>query len=118
MLQARQAAERLHHCTAVHVETVPVRYKEGTSTIREADIEVFALEGFTGADCCYVWGFENQRERGKLEFVSVTAVRNVSTPSAAVLAVLEWKKQRVREALPFMARHLGSNWEPISPVTV
>jgi hypothetical protein len=91
--QAQQAVQRLHKCTAVHVETVRVRHTTGREVICDADVEVFALDGSHEADCCYVWAFENEQQPGKLEVVSVPATSGMTTPSAAVLAVVDWEKR-------------------------
>ena len=116
LLQARHAVERLHQCTAVHVETVPVRHSRGDQTIFEGDVEVFTLEGFKGADCCYVWGFRHKDEPGKFEFISVPAGKNLLTPTAAVLAVLEWEKKhgtmRERLVVPTPRKEIQGAGEP------
>ena len=102
LAQAKQAVERLHKCIACHVETVHVCTRAG-ETVWTGNVEVFALEGFVGADCCYVWGFELVENSGKFDFVSVPATGSAVTPTAAVQAVLDWdeKHGRQRTPLPF-----------------
>lgn len=87
---AKAAVQRLHNCTAVHVETVPVSQSHNGDTIWDGNVEVFALEGCVEADCCYVWGRPGDR-RNTQDFISVPASREAKTPTAAILAVLEWE---------------------------
>jgi hypothetical protein len=115
-VEAKQAVERLHHCTAVHVETVRVRHADATTVIWDGDVEVFALEGFRGADCCYVWGFDNEREGGKLEFISVPAARNTTTPLAAVVAVVDWEKNHSRRPIPVPSGRIRGMVEAVAGV--
>ena len=89
--QAKHAVERLLRCNAVHVETTRVCQIVG-NIIWDADIEVFALDGYSGAQCCYVWGLESEDD-GKFEFVVVPSDWKCPTPTAAVHAVLDWENR-------------------------
>ena len=62
-------------------------------------MEVFALEGSSEADCCFVWSYNNDTANGKLEFVSVPAIPPILTPYEAVLAVLEWEAKMAAKRL-------------------
>lgn len=91
LLQAKEAVRRLHRCEAFHVETVHVRESRGGKVVWDSPVEVFALDGCRESDCCFVWSYVNQQAEGKLEFISVPAVDPITTPTKAVLSVLEWE---------------------------
>ena len=96
--EARAAVERLHRCKAIYVETVPVSHHKTGNKLGDLNVEIFALEGCSEADCCFVWSHLNG-EKDKLEFTSVPAVYPIVTPSKAVLAVLEWEAKMAKKRL-------------------
>ena len=93
--QARQALRGLHRCEVQHIETVHVCEDRVGSW--DGDVEVFQLQGFPLADRSYAWGYRNDKRNGELDFISVPETSMITTPSAAVLAVLTWEK-RVRQS--------------------
>ena len=94
--QAQQAIEGLHLCDARHIATVRVCEHNAGRKIWDGDVEVFQLQGFASADRSYVWGYSNEQRNGALDFISVPATPPITTPAAAVLAVLAWE-EKVRQ---------------------
>jgi hypothetical protein len=91
--QAKHAVERLHLCAANHVETVRVcEYSVGRK-IWDADVEIFDLQGYAVAERSYVWGYQNEKRNGDLDFISVPATPSITNASAAVAAVLAWEEK-------------------------
>jgi hypothetical protein len=78
------AVEQLHHCSAVHVSTVPVHERFKGQTVWQGDVEVFEITGNSQAKRCYAWshseGTHGQGER----FVAVLEIPPAISPEAAV----------------------------------
>jgi hypothetical protein len=88
LAEAKTAVERSHHCTATHLETVPVKEVFQGKTAWEGDVEIFALTGHPKAKRAYAWGYPNEERGGKLDFVTVLEIPPVTSPQTAVKAAI------------------------------
>ena len=68
--------------TAEHIESVAVNEVFKGQTIWIGIVEVFKLKDCPKTDKCYGWGFE--KEKGKMEFITVLGISTITTPQKAV----------------------------------
>lgn len=88
LAEAKNAVEKSHGCTAIHVKTVPVREVFQGKVAWEGDVEVFAIDGHAKAKRCYAWGYANEKREGKFDFVTVLEIQPVVSPQTAVKAAI------------------------------
>lgn len=77
------AVQVMHHCTAAHVQSVPVRETFQGQTVWEGVVEVFDLSGHAKAQRCYAWMLPGGKEP---QFVTVLGLPPVDSPLNAVRA--------------------------------
>jgi hypothetical protein len=73
----------MHHCTAAHVASVPVRDTFRGQVAWEGVVEVFDLTGYPGAKRIYAWSYPDGKET---RFTTVLEVPPVDSAVAAVRA--------------------------------
>jgi hypothetical protein len=71
------AVARLHQCSTLHLQTVPVTLNEGGS-FWQGDVEVFALLSGSEARKCFAW------TNSSTEAVVVLATSEIASPMDAV----------------------------------
>lgn len=81
----KDLVERLHHCTASHVEEVAVIEKYGPKTVWEGIVHVFKLTGHLQGDKCYAWASDDP-ETGKRKYYAVLHIPPIDSPEKAVRA--------------------------------
>jgi hypothetical protein len=78
------AVQRLHNCTAIWRETVPVHETFRGQTVWRGEVEVFDLTGHPQARRCYAWSHrEGPRDHGE-RFVAVLEIPPVKSARTAV----------------------------------
>jgi hypothetical protein len=80
----QEVIQVLHHCQAIHSETVPVEVKLLQKTMWQGSVEVFQLQCHPTAHHCFAW----LQDEGKFKrYVALLESRAVASPELAVRAV-------------------------------
>lgn len=80
----RESVETIHQCTAVHVQSVPVREVFREVTVWEGVVEVFDITGHPKAKRCYAWRVGGAKDQ--YDFTAVLELPPVKDPITAVRA--------------------------------
>ena len=78
------AVEQLHHCSAVHLSTVPVHERFKGQTVWQGDVEVFDITGNPKAKRCYAWSHIHGKDDEQERFVAVLEMPPVDSARRAV----------------------------------
>jgi hypothetical protein len=81
----RDAVQVMHHCSATHLKSVPMREMFGDKVVWEGVVEVFKITGKKLISRCYAWSFDDGTET---RFVTVLKTPPVMSPSDAVRAFI------------------------------
>jgi hypothetical protein len=81
----KEAIEKLHSVTAVHVESVPVKEEHRGQTVWEGIVEVFRIHGHPKTEKAYAWMHDNGE---KTYPVTVLHIHPALSPGAAVKAFI------------------------------
>lgn len=81
----KQAVERLHNCTATHIEDVAIIEKFGEQTVWSGSVSVFKIEGNEKTDTCYAWSSPIEGNT-KRKYYAVLKVPPIDSPGKAVRA--------------------------------
>jgi hypothetical protein len=82
-----RTVERMHHCKARLVQSVPVRETHGGSTVWEGVVHVFAVEGHPTAPRAYAWSSPIEGS-DKRRFFAVLHLPPITSPVEAVRAAI------------------------------
>jgi hypothetical protein len=88
LAEAKNAVEKSHGVTPIHLKTVPVREMFQGKIAWDGEVEVFAIDGHEKAKRCYAWGYANEKRGGKYDFVTVLEIPPVVSPQTAVKAAI------------------------------
>ena len=91
----RLAVEKLHHCKAAHVSTVPIKEMFNGETIWEGDVEVFNVSGHPRAFQCYAWAYQD--DEGRTQYTAVLRIPPVQSPEDAVKAAIRAQVKNERK---------------------
>lgn len=83
----QQAVERMHHCTARLLQSVPVSEEFEGKTVWEGVVHVFDLEGHPTATRAYAWSSSIEGS-DKRRFFTVLHQPPVTSPLDAVRAAI------------------------------
>jgi len=83
--ELKQAVERLHECTASHIEDVAVVEKFGEKTVWSGVVAVFRLKGHPQATKCYAWSSPIEGST-KRRYYAVLHIPPIDSPEKAVRA--------------------------------
>lgn len=94
--ELKTAAERLHNCKSIWIESVPVKETFQEQTVWEGVVQVFELIDHPTVKKCYAWSYI-MNESGKRKFVAVLHEGPVDSPQKAVRAyvVNEYKNKQL-----------------------
>lgn len=81
----KQVVERLHSCTATHMEEIAVVEKFGSETVWSGVVQVFKIEGNPKSDTCYAWSSSIEGST-KRRYYAVLKVPPIDSPEKAVRA--------------------------------
>ena len=85
----RDAVQVIHHCSATHVQSVPVVEMFGPKVAWEGVVEVFDITGHEKAKRCYGWSYP---DKGETQFVTVLEIPPVESAQTAVRAAVASQK--------------------------
>jgi len=85
--ELRKVVERLHHCSARLVQSVPVREKFARKTVWEGVVHVFALTDHPTATQAYAWSSPIEGS-DKRRFFTVLHQGPIKSPTDAVRAAI------------------------------
>jgi hypothetical protein len=96
LAQLAVAIKQLHHCEAVHRETIPVHDIFQGQTIWQGDVEVFDLTGHPNASRAFGWSRRDEVNDQTERFVTVLELAPITSPLTAVRAAImdDAKKRR------------------------
>lgn len=81
----KEAVEKLHGVTAIHVESVPVKEEHKGQTVWDGIVEVFHIHGHPKTEKAYAW----MHDSGEKTYpVTVLHIHPALTPAAAVKAFI------------------------------
>lgn len=86
MDEIKEIIEKLHHCEAIYLETVPVREIFKNQTVWEGKVEVFTLTDHPKTNKCYAWQYVD--DNGDQQFVTVLEIPPINSPLKAVQAAI------------------------------
>ncbi len=85
--ELQRAIEGMHHCKARLAQSVPVRERQGNTTVWEGIVHVFDLTGHPKATRAYAWSSPIEGS-DKRRFFAVLHVPPVTSPVEAVRAAI------------------------------
>ena len=85
--QLREAVERLHHCTARLIQSVPVREKFVGETVWEGVVHIFEITGHPEATQAYAWSSPIEGSN-KRRFFAMLQQPPIISPLDAVRAAI------------------------------
>lgn len=86
MDEIKEIIEKLHHCKATYLETIPVKETFKNQTVWEGKVEVFTLIDHPKTNKCYAWQYTD--DNGDQQFVTVLEILPVNSPLKAVQAAI------------------------------
>ena len=72
------------NCTAVHIQTQPVRLYINTQLAWKGKVEVFQLKDHSQAKLAYAWGVKNDQK--KMHYIVILGIPPLDSPLMAVKA--------------------------------
>lgn len=90
--QLKQAVESQHGCTAMLVQSVPVKETFGGKTVWEGIVHVFRIHGHPQASQAYAWSSPIEGSE-KRRFFAVLHVPPITSPVDAVRAAIIAEKK-------------------------
>lgn len=86
--RVQEAVEKLHHCKAVHCQSVAVHELFKGQTVWKGIVEVFDIAGHPKAKRCCAWSHrDGPGDKGE-RFVAVLEIPPVESPQTAVKAAV------------------------------
>ena len=85
--QLKQAVESQHGCTAMHIQSLPVKETFDGKTVWEGIVHIFKVHGHPQAHKAYAWSFPIEGS-DKRRFFAVLHVPPVTSPVEAVRAAI------------------------------
>jgi hypothetical protein len=85
--ELKNAVERMHHCSARLIQSIPIREWFEHETVREGAVHIFDLEGHPTASRAYAWSSSIEGS-DKRRFFAVLHQPPITSPVDAVRAAI------------------------------
>ena len=85
--ELKNAVERMHHCSARLIQSIPIREWFENETVREGAVHIFDLEGHPTASRAYAWSSSIEGS-DKRRFFAVLHQPPITSPVDAVRAAI------------------------------
>src|SRR5690242_11608328 len=92
--QLKRAVESQHGCTAMPIQSVPIKEKFGGETVWEGTVYIFSIHGHPQAKRAYAWSSPIEGSE-KRRFFAVLHLPPITSPQDAVRAAIV-AEQRAR----------------------